>query len=377
MKTLIRLALLLTGAAALVGCGPTAPVAAPGTTSPAATSAPKVVPAVSPVAAPNPIAVAPASKPAVLPVDLSQATFQVPAFPGAEKACPAGERHFVNGLVKFGDAAHTQLRQSTVGQIVYTDLDGRAGKDTVIALTCSNDGSLHPTQLLVLTLEGKVIQPVGFAVNSPDHPNLLIEPSTFHLVGSMLVIEAIGPYANDGWPAGPRQIRGYAFRDGRFRQVSGPVSFPAPPTDIHRADFVNGTVALGTDCGTDGGFLTYVGLTGGVSEKTYYRDCSTGYDAYRVTLEKIGFITEPDGDSAIVRVSLTGDGRNDTQIYALDVREGSQPMGWAPLIQTAAGGPSAIGLVELGAGSVKITYTEDGVTKTRTYHRSENGQTWK
>jgi hypothetical protein len=376
MMPLIRLSaatVLLTGVAALAGCRSTAPVAASAPSSPAAAQ-----PTLSPVAATSPAAPSPEPWPVVLPVDLSQATFQVPAFPGAEHVCPAGRRHFLHGVVMFGDAAHTELRQEAPGQIVHTDLDGRPGRETVIAITCANDGSVHPTQLLVLTVEGKVIRPVGFAVNSPDHSNLLIEPSTFHLTGSTLVIEAIGPYANDGWPAGPRQTRGYAFRDGRFRQVSGPVSFPAPPTDIHRADFVNGTVALGTDCGTDGGFFTYVGLHDGVSERTSFRDCSVGRHVKRATVEKIGFVAEPGGDSAIVRVNLSGDGRTDTQIYALDVREGSQPMGWAPLIQTVIGGDiTAIGAVELGDGAVTITYTQDGVIKTHTYHRSENGQTWK
>jgi hypothetical protein len=241
--------------------------------------------------------------PAAEPDDVRTATLKLPAFPRFEEHCKAeGTRKFVNG--KARTVGTTEL---TIGELtpIRADLDGRPGDELLTTLACRNDGSVHPVQLLALKVapDGS-LSPLGFVLD--DSFTAGYTPDTVKVDGGVVRLEVIGDYQSDGNPPCDPQIRGYAYRDGAFRQVEGPTRFTKPPANFHDVDLRNTGLILSRD-DPSGSVLYCMRMKDGAGEVSLrddYRDEAKGRTRYMATMGPVSRFAGREDEVTFALVTL-------------------------------------------------------------------------
>src|SRR5436190_12729851 len=246
---------------------PSVPVSPTGTTSPTSSPTP--------------------SAPTAPPVDVRNTTLDLPAFPGGESYCKAaGVRTFVDGT-----ATPAEPVKLIIGEIapIMADLDGVPGDEELTTIRCQTPASINLTQLLALKVgPDGALTPLGYVINSPDTSSMDATWSRENITvdNGVVRLTVNGPHRSDGWPPCDPQVRGYAYRDGAFRQVSGPTSFHQPTKNFHQLDFRNTGLLVGFNY-PDGSDRFYcVRMANGAGEVDVYdnRDARSSTTHYRLTI---------------------------------------------------------------------------------------------
>jgi len=200
--------------------------------------------AVRPALTPPPLnqSATPSATPAI--VDIRDAIFEVPEFPGRDGWCGAAKRWFGKGRVQAGGRSDDPILLRMIGDPVRADIDGVPGDEILLEMECYNEGRSRGQVLAVKVGPDGRYTSMGFVLNSADHATFLLHNGTLRVEGGTILIDLLGPNY-DGVPSTlDLQTRGYAYRHGEFVQVSGPTAFALPPGDYHRVDFRNVTTCV-------------------------------------------------------------------------------------------------------------------------------------
>ena len=218
--------------------------AGPGPTDPA-----------SPTGSPSPSATAPL-------VDLRNATFWVPTYPGPwGTPCFGGSRTFVQGIADVAEEAKLHM----IHEPVRGDLDGKPGDEVVVKLVCSTEGSSDGNPLLLRVEPDGHITTMGWVNLDADGELLVLdraEPIVIADGGVSVVV--IGRYSDVRRDL-DKQTRIFAYQDGRLYQVGGPTTFAPGTTDVRAVDLRNSTLYISTEAakGSGASYLGYVKTVGG------------------------------------------------------------------------------------------------------------------
>ena len=187
-------------------------------------------------------------------VDPRNATFTVPAYPGVwAHACPEGERTFTNGLADVGPGAKLMIAED----VLRGDLDGAPGDEFVLRVQCATEGGSDLNLLAVRVGSDGAVTALGWVNVDADGELLVLDRAEPVEVrdGSVRVV-VIKRY--DDW-ARDKQVRRYAYRDGRMVQIDGPTSFPPVPTDPTAVDLRTMTLFVNTSWWMDPSAISYSG----------------------------------------------------------------------------------------------------------------------
>jgi hypothetical protein len=184
-------------------------------------------------------------------VDIRNATFEVPKFPGTGD-CPAGTRKFVDGKADVDPEPDPVASHLFLGTSTVADVDGVPGSEILTVITCAAYEGVSQVLALKLSPAG-ALSPLGFVLRSADHPSFEIDPQAPIVVRDGVVEATVmSPGSFDGGhKVLDLQVRGYKFQDGSFRQVSGPAKFAQPPADLTKTEVANSTVEVMTAKGRD------------------------------------------------------------------------------------------------------------------------------
>lgn len=309
--------------------------------------------------------------------DVRNATLDLPAFPGLESQCKAkGKKTFVNGTVTPGQGVTL-----TIGAMapIMANLDGLPGDEELTTLTCQTNASVHVTQLLALkvSLDG-ALTPLGYVVNSPDTANVTANFSreSITIASGTVRLTVYGVYQGDGWPPCDKQIRGYAFRNGGFRQVSGPTSFVKPSTNFHVVDFRNTGLLVGVKTAS-GGSVYCAPMANGTADVAMYNDGDpqAGTTHYTVMIGPVSFVNADDGEAAFAILTRSSSGGAAWQTLQSFQHDGDFPLGWE-VLRSGVNGVTRIDNAEVAGNTVRVTVTTASGRQTWTYQPSATNQTW-
>jgi len=214
------------------------------------------------VAALLPLPVPPQPSPSVTPsptppnVDIRDAMFEVPefpGFPGGDSWCPAANRWFGDGYVRAGGRADNAISLRMIGPLVRADIDGVPGDEILVELECTKPLGLTRGQVLAvkITPEGKYVS-MDFVLRSPDHATFMVHDGSVRVESGTILVDVLGPNQDAVVRVFDLQTRGYAYRNGEFVQVSGPTRFADPPASYRRVDFRNVTACVALPNPRDG-----------------------------------------------------------------------------------------------------------------------------
>ncbi|MFG2053741.1 hypothetical protein ACGFI9_06870 [Micromonospora sp. NPDC048930] len=348
-------------------------------------SPPNVIGSASPVesASPTP-SLAPSSAPASsapatstpAPADLRNATLNLPAFPGVEDECKAkGTRKFVNGTTTPADGV-----KLVIGELspIMADLDGVPGNEEVTTIRCQNDGSMNVTQLLALKVASDgALTPLGYVINSADTPNVAATFSREAITvdNGVVRLAVYGAYQTNGWPACDRQVRGYAFRNGAFRQVSGPTTFQKPSKDFHEVDFRNTGLLMGRRNPDGSGRVYCVPMVNGVGEADLDNGDDKGTTRYTITIGAVSFVNASDGEATFAILTLRSPSGEMSQTLQSFQQDGDYPLGWE-VLRSGTNGVSRIEKAVVSGSTVQVTVTTSSGNQVWSYRPSAKNQSW-
>jgi hypothetical protein len=317
----------------------------------------------SPSAAPSP------SPDPTLSIDLRNATFALPEFPG-DAGCPAGVRKFTDGRASADPKAEpepTELVQ--IGEPIMANVDGVPGAEILTGIACI--GYVGRGQVLALkVLPNGELSALGFVLQSPDHPTFEVhsyEPIIVH--DGVIEVSLVSPGVPDGGHAIlDLQVRGYRFQNGSFRQVSGPAKFANPPSDPTMTDFANATVQVPT---SNEYFI--VKLTNGAGR------ARVGKTSYTVTMVRSEWVETDMGPRAVVLYRLADSAGFITETIAVYEFGIARVPADHLFIGVASGkdGIAHIQTFDMVGKEAKVTVElAGGGTQIRTYRDKANGQGW-
>ncbi|TYB37844.1 hypothetical protein FXF50_13055 [Micromonospora sp. AP08] len=348
-------------------------------------SPPNLIGSASPVVSANPTpSLAPSSaSPSSAPAssaptvaDPRNATLTLPAFPGMEDGCRAkGTRTFVNGTTT--PAEGTKL---VIGELapIRADLDGVPGDEELTTIRCQNDGSVNVTQLLALKVASDgALTPMGYVINSADTPNVAATFSREAITvdDGVVRLAVYGPYQTNGWPACDRQVRGYAFRDGVFRQVSGPTTFKAPSKNFHEVDFRNTGLLMGRANPDGSGRVYCVPMVNGVGEADLDNGDDKGTTNYTITIGGVSFADASDGEATFAILTLRSPSGETSQTLQSFQQDGDYPLGWE-VLRSGTNGVKRIEKAEVSGKTVQVTVTTNSGVQVWSYRPSATNQAW-
>lgn len=335
-------------------------------------------PSLAPSSAPPssaPASSAPASS-APTAADLRNATLNLSAFPGVEDACQAkGTRKFVNGTTTPADGV-----KLVIGEFgpVLADLDGVPGDEALTTIRCQNDGSLNVTQLLALKVASDgALTPLGYVINSADTPNVAATFSldTITVDNGTVRLPVYGPYQTNGWPPCDRQVRGYAFRNGAFRQVSGPTTFQKPASNFHEVDFRNTGLLMGRGNPDGSGRVYCVPMAHGVGEAALDNGDAKGTTRYTITIGTVSFVNASDGEATFAILTLRSPSGEVSQTLQSFQQDGDYPLGWE-VLRSGTNGVTRIEKAEVSGSTVQVTVTTTSGKQVWSYRPSATNQSW-
>ncbi len=223
----------------------------------------------------------PTSAPTQLISDVRNATFRVPAFPGAASCPPAGERTFKDGQVTSDDTTLSIAdRQPTVA-----DIDGLPGSEVLINISCEfTNAAVQQVLALRVDMAGR-FEPIGFVL--PGGLDLDTYDEVRVAAGVIQV-----PVLRTANSALDKQVRGYALQGGGFGQVSGPTTFPPAIVDVRAIDWRSTTFFLRLQHHGDL-FMGYAKVAGGTGEAILSRRSAgkhLGTTRFMVTVDSVAFV---------------------------------------------------------------------------------------
>jgi hypothetical protein len=188
-------------------------------------------------------------------VDLFNATFTVPAYPGPWAGpCPGGERTFVDGWADAQPGSTLELGE----EVLRGDLDGAPGDEFVLRVRCFTEGGSDFNLLAVKVGPDGAVTALGWVNVDADGGLLILDPAEpVELRDGTVRVGVIWRYDADAHR--DKQTRAYAARDGRMVQVDGPTTFAPAPTDPAAADLRNMTLYVSVDWETDAATTSYGG----------------------------------------------------------------------------------------------------------------------
>jgi hypothetical protein len=193
---------------------------------------------------PQPLPPKPSATPtAPTKVDIRNAVFDVPEFPGVDW-CPAARRWFGDGSVRAGGTTQDPITLRMTSDPLRADIDGVPGDEILVEVACTKDFLTRGQVLAVkVTPDGNPVS-LGYVLRSPDHATFMVHPGTLRVENGTILVDVLGPNQDRVLETLDLQTRGYAYRDGGFVQVSGPTRFAEPAGDFRRLDFRNITTCV-------------------------------------------------------------------------------------------------------------------------------------
>jgi hypothetical protein len=317
--------------------------------------------------------------PRAVAVDLRDATLTLPAFPGWGSNCTAGTRKFVNGT-----AAVSNGIKLIIGEMapIMADLDGVPGDEALTTLRCQTTGSVNATQLLALkpAPDGRLTA-LGYVVNSPDTPNVsaAFDHDNVRVHNGVVQVTAYGAYRTDGWPPCTRQVRGYAYRTGAFRQVSGPTSFTKPSKNLHQVDFRNVGVLVGFNSpGGTGARVYCVPMANGVGRAAVYtnNDPAKGATRYTFTIGTVSFLATTQGEVTFAILTYRSpSGATSQTLQSFENADSDYPLG-REILRSGTGGVTRIEKAEIAGNRVRVTVSTAGGSQVWIYQPLPTDQRW-
>jgi hypothetical protein len=331
---------------------------------------------VSPSGPASPAPSATSSAAAVTPADVRNATLTLPAFPGYGSSCTAGTRRFVNGTVALPGQINLVIGEMAP---IMADLDGVPGDEELTTVRCQTEGSVNATQLLALKVgTDGTLTPLGYVMNSPDTPNVTatFDHDNVTVDNGVVQVTVYGAYQTNGWPPCDREVRGYAYRNGAFSQVSGPTSFTKPPTNLHQVDFRNVGLLVGFNSpGNTGGRVYCVPVTNGSGEALVYtdNDPAKGATRYTFTIGTVSFIGTAQGEATFAILTYRSpDGTTSQTLQSFE--SGGYPLGWE-ILRSGTGGVTGIEKAEISGNRVRVTVSTASGSQIWVYQPA-TGQGW-
>ncbi|GAA5180092.1 hypothetical protein GCM10023322_11600 [Rugosimonospora acidiphila] len=349
--------------------------------SPTASASPtpaSPTPSATPSAASTGTSSATSSAVAVAPADVRNATLQLPAFPGEETACKAkGKKTFVDGTAKLSGSVKLVVGELTP---IRANLDGVPGGEELTTIRCQTEESLNVTQLLALKVAADgALTPMGYVVNSTDAANLsaTFSRESITVDDGVVRLTAYGPYQTNGWQPCDRQVRGYAFRNGAFRQVSGPTSFHKPSKDYHQVDFRNTGLLIGIEDNDGGGTEYCVPMANGVGESNVYNSgsASGGTTHYTFTIGSVSFVNASDGEATFAILTMRSSDGKTSQTLQHFAHDGDYPLGYQ-VLRSGTNGVTAIKGAKVSGATVQVTVTTAGGDQVWSYVPYATNQNW-
>ena len=298
-------------------------------------------------------------------VDVRNTTLTLPD-PKFAKACgKGGSLTFVDGAAKVG-AATWKIGEMTP---IEGDLDGVSGAELVTTLSCSLDAYL---QLVALAAAPSgELSVLGYVL--PPDAEMMFDTANVRIEAGVVQVTPTGTAGHVGLRCYPKQVRGYSYRDGTFKQTSGPTTFPEPPLDVREIDLRNAALALSVP-GASNGTLQFacVSMNEGTGSGTLFRaDPSTG-SAYTFTIKPISIATGEGREFAIALVTFrAGAGPEVQSVQA--IHRGTDGFEGLIFLRTGVDGVTSIDAVKVDGGRVNVTVTVNGTKQTRTYTEKPPG----
>jgi hypothetical protein len=207
----------------------------------------------APGASASPTGAEPSATPAE--VDLFNATFTVPAYPGPWAGpCPAGERTFVDGVADAQPGSTLELAE----EVLRGDLDGAPGDEFVLWVRCITEGGSDFNLLAVKVGHDGAVTTLGWVNVDVDGGLLILDQAEpVEIRDGSIRVGVIRRY--DAEAHRDKQTRTYAARDGRMVQVDGPTTFAPAATNPAAVDLRNMTLYVSADWETDAATTSYGG----------------------------------------------------------------------------------------------------------------------
>ena len=162
--------------------------------------------------------------------DVRNATLTLPD-PKFASACGKGDKlTFVDGSATVG-AATWKIGEMTP---IEGDLDGVPGAELVTTISCSLDAYLKLVALTA-TPSGE-LSALGYVL--PPGEAMMFDIANVRIEAGVVQVTPTGTAGHVGPSCYPKQVRGYWFKDGAFKQTSGPTTFPEQPWTYARSTFV-------------------------------------------------------------------------------------------------------------------------------------------
>jgi hypothetical protein len=250
-------------------------------------------------------------------VDLRNATFTVPIYPGPwGAACPGGERTFVDGMVDTQPGS--KLYMNPTLEVLRGDLDGQPGDERVVRIQCATEGGSDDNPLAVKVSPDGAITTLGWVNVDADGELLVLDPAEpIELAAGSIRVFVIGRYGD--LPQNlDKQARTYAARNGTLAQTAGPTTFEQGTTDAGAIDLRNTTLYLATNDGPGAGG----------SVNAYLGFVKTAAGAGSANFEKI--VDGTDVGSVVVTVAvrqtlIVRTGGRETPVAVIDVKPADGP----------------------------------------------------
>ncbi len=189
-------------------------------------------PAAGPAPGPSP-SPGPSLRPTTLPAYVDppapdigpfpDATITVPSWGRADNVCATGPVKLSN--VQYDPGAGKPVL--TVLAAVSTDVDGDGSADYVAQLACGEGPEGPAQQIVAYRRSGTRLVLLGRVVGTQD--GVAMVDSVEVRGAGRIAVQVSAGYSDGGIRYVPNQWRVYAWQGGRFRQVSGPTTFPADP----------------------------------------------------------------------------------------------------------------------------------------------------
>jgi hypothetical protein len=293
---------------------------------------------------------------------LRNAALTLPAWPGYEDTCPAGEYDFVDGeaVLEEGTGGGPGVSYGIGGSGIIANVDGAPGDEIVVTISCPpSDPPM--SNLLALAPDGTGFRALGYVmVEGADE---IGGPDRFFPDGDEIVVEVQGPA---GFPQ-LEQRRRYRWDGSRFEQVGGPTDFP----DFAEVSDTIDSFRVGSSeiepCGS-WAILSFEDDTSG-AWPFFAGDVTIPAVEFLRGVVSEGTVSTQDGDSATTLVTVTchrpDDGHTETWVQAI----GSGVVVWTDDAVTE------IVSHRIVDGLAEVTVRTAGGEETRRY-RNTDGYTW-
>jgi hypothetical protein len=195
--------------------------------------------------------------------ELKNATLDIPAWPADNLTGVHGRLTFVNGdVLSPPDATFPFERHIIIFNVMYGDVDRDGAQETVAVIGCVVQGGSEQLVAFDRDRDGNLVT-LGTVVATTGDVRT-IDSTTVRVRNDSTIAVKVGDYQRCCGDETPMlwQTREYRWNGDRFRQVSGPTSFPVNPsvteTGATVGELVFGPATDGTRHGTLTVTVTYL-----------------------------------------------------------------------------------------------------------------------